>query len=253
MAAGTDTYTGPDVDSRSELEDKLKGLGLGADDYLTKPFDMEELVARIRVITRRQGAVQIDYLELEDLRLNLDSGVIVNTETQQEVRLGKKEFQLLELFMRNSGQTLRREQIAEKLWGYDCEAEYNNVEVYISFTRRKLKYIESRVLIKAVRGIGYRLEKRMIKQLRKRICILLSAVLIIILAIIELYLYWENCMYQRESEEIFLSQIADQVLNGTMIRAGKRYYSKVCRYLYFEVMTAGDWCSLPEKITHSRL
>ena len=62
--------------------------------------------------------------------------------------------------MRNSGQTLRREQIAEKLWGYDCEAEYNNVEVYISFTRRKLKYIESRVLIKAVRGIGYRLEKR---------------------------------------------------------------------------------------------
>ena len=108
--------------ARSELEDKLKGLGLGADDYLTKPFDMEELVARIRVITRRQGAVQIDYLELEDLRLNLDSGVIVNTETQQEVRLGKKEFQLLELFMRNSGQTLRREQIAEKLWGYDCEA-----------------------------------------------------------------------------------------------------------------------------------
>lgn len=146
--------------ARSELEDKLKGLGLGADDYLTKPFDMEELVARIRVITRRQGAVQIDYLELEDLWLNLDSGVIVNTETQQEVRLGKKEFQLLELFMRNSGQTLRREQIAEKLWGYDCEAEYNNVEVYISFTRRKLKYIESRVLIKAVRGIGYRLEKR---------------------------------------------------------------------------------------------
>ena len=146
--------------ARSELEDKLKGLGLGADDYLTKPFDMEELVARIRVITRRQGAVQIDYLELEDLRLNLDSGVIVNTETQQEVRLGKKEFQLLELFMRNSGQTLRREQFAEKLWGYDCEAEYNNVEVYISFTRRKLKYIESRVLIKAVRGIGYRLEKR---------------------------------------------------------------------------------------------
>ena len=146
--------------ARSELEDKLKGLGLGADDYLTKPFDMEELVARIRVITRRQGAVQIDYLELEDLRLNLDSGVIVNTETQQEVRLGKKEFQLLELFMRNSGQTLRREQIAEKLWVYDCEAEYNNVEVYISFTRRKLKYIESRVLIKAGRGIGYRLEKR---------------------------------------------------------------------------------------------
>ena len=145
--------------ARSELEDKLKGLGLGADDYLTKPFDMEELVARIRVITRRQGAVRIDSLEFGDLRLNLDSGMIQNKENDDEVRLGKKEFQLLELFMRNQGQTLRREQIAEKLWGYDCESEYNNVEVYISFTRRKLKYIGSTVSIKAVRGIGYRLER----------------------------------------------------------------------------------------------
>lgn len=144
--------------ARSELEDKLKGLGLGADDYLTKPFDMEELVARIRVITRRQGAVQLDHIEYEDLQLCLDSGMIRNTQNKQEVRLGKKEFQLLEFFMRHPGQTLSREQIAEKLWGYDCEAEYNNVEVYISFTRRKLRYIESGVMIKAVRGIGYRLE-----------------------------------------------------------------------------------------------
>ena len=144
--------------ARSELEDKLKGLGLGADDYLTKPFDMEELVARIRVITRRQGAVQLDHIEYEDLQLCLDSGMIRNTQNKQEVRLGKKEFQLLEFFMRHPGQTLSREQIAEKVWGYDCEAEYNNVEVYISFTRRKLKYIESGVMIKAVRGIGYRLE-----------------------------------------------------------------------------------------------
>lgn len=144
--------------ARSELEDKLKGLGLGADDYLTKPFDMEELVARIRVITRRQGAVQLDHIEYEDLQLCLDSGMIRNTQNKQEVRLGKKEFQLLEFFMRHPGQTLSREQIAEKLWGYDCESEYNNVEVYISFTRRKLRYIESGVMIKAVRGIGYRLE-----------------------------------------------------------------------------------------------
>ena len=144
--------------ARSELEDKLKGLGLGADDYLTKPLDMEELVARIRVITRRQGAVQLDHIEYEDLQLCLDSGMIRNTQNKQEVRLGKKEFQLLEFFMRHPGQTLSREQIAEKLWGYDCEAEYNNVEVYISFARRKLRYIESGVMIKAVRGIGYRLE-----------------------------------------------------------------------------------------------
>ncbi len=146
--------------ARSELEDKLTGLGLGADDYLTKPFDMEELIARIRVITRRQGTVWLEHLTYKDLSLNLNSGVIENTETKQQVRLGKKEFQLLEYFMRNSRQILNREQIAEKLWGYDCEAEYNNVEVYISFTRRKLKYIESGVTIKAVRGIGYRLEYR---------------------------------------------------------------------------------------------
>lgn len=144
--------------ARSELGDKLKGLNLGADDYLTKPFEMEELLARIRVVLRRQGELNMDLLEYGDLQLELTSGMLKNQLNAETVQLGKKEFQLLELFMRSKNQIVTREQIVEKLWGYDCEAEYNNVEVYISFTRRKLKFIHAKTVIRAVRGVGYRLE-----------------------------------------------------------------------------------------------
>ena len=144
--------------ARSELGDKLKGLNLGADDYLTKPFEMEELLARIRVVLRRQGELNMDLLEYGDLQLELTSGMLKNQVNEETVQLGKKEFQLLELFMRSKKQIVTREQIVEKLWGYDCEAEYNNVEVYISFTRRKLKFIHAKTVIRAVRGVGYRLE-----------------------------------------------------------------------------------------------
>ena len=144
--------------ARSELGDKLKGLNLGADDYLTKPFEMEELLARIRVVLRRQGELNMDLLEYGDLQLELTSGMLKNQVNEETVQLGKKEFQLLELFMRSKKKIVTREQIVEKLWGYDCEAEYNNVEVYISFTRRKLKFIHAKTVIRAVRGVGYRLE-----------------------------------------------------------------------------------------------
>lgn len=144
--------------ARSELADKLKGLDLGADDYLTKPFEMEELLARIRVITRRQGKVETQRIAFGDLSLDIHTCMLSNLSSGEEVQLGKKEFQLLEFFIKNSRQIVTREQIAEKLWGYDCDAEYNNVEVYISFTRRKLKFIESGTRIKSVRGVGYRLE-----------------------------------------------------------------------------------------------
>lgn len=144
--------------ARSELGDKLKGLNLGADDYLTKPFEMEELLARIRVVLRRQGELNMDLLEYGDLQLELTSGMLKNQVNEETVQLGKKEFQLLELFMRSKKQIVTREQIVEKLWGFDCEAEYNNVEVYISFTRRKLKFIHAKTVIRAVRGVGYRLE-----------------------------------------------------------------------------------------------
>ncbi|MBS6762531.1 MAG: response regulator transcription factor [Clostridium sp.] len=144
--------------ARSELADKLKGLDIGADDYLTKPFEMEELLARARVITRRQGKVETERMGFGDISLDLRTCILHKQDSNAEVQLGKKEFQIMEYLIRNSRQIVTREQIAQKLWGYDCDAEYNNVEVYISFTRRKMKFIECQTRIKAVRGIGYRLE-----------------------------------------------------------------------------------------------
>lgn len=143
--------------AKSELDDKIRGLDTGADDYLTKPFEMKELFARIRAITRRQGEVKSSVLTFEDFELHLNQCSITNKETLRSVQLGGKEFQLMELFMRNQNQIITREQIAEKIWGYDNNAEYNNVEVYISFTRRKMNFIGTKCRIKAIRGIGYQL------------------------------------------------------------------------------------------------
>lgn len=145
--------------AKSELDDKIKGLDFGADDYLTKPFEIRELLARIRAITRRQGNyIETSVLHFGDLELNIKQCSITNAATLKSVQLGAKEFQLLELFLKNKNQIITREQIAEKIWGYDSNAEYNNVEVYISFTRRKMNFIGVSARIKAVRGIGYLLE-----------------------------------------------------------------------------------------------
>ena len=145
--------------AKSELDDKIQGFDLGADDYLTKPFEIRELIARIWAITRRQGIVETSALRYGDLELNLNQCSITQVHSRQSVQLGSKEFQLLELFLRNQNQIITRDQIVEKIWGYEKNAEYNNVEVYISFTRRKLNFIGSGVRIKAIRGIGYTLEQ----------------------------------------------------------------------------------------------
>lgn len=140
------------------MYDKLNGLENGADDYITKPFHMRELVARIKVILKRKTNIQDNNtLEFHDLKLDLSTGKVSFLEN--EIIINGKELELLETLLLNKNQIADREMLANKIWGYNSDAEYNNVEVYISFLRKKLKLIKSDVKIKAVRGIGYRLEK----------------------------------------------------------------------------------------------
>lgn len=147
--------------ARSQLQDKIGGMDRGADDYLTKPFEMEELFARIRMVSRRVHKVAVDNsLHVGDLSLNVQSYELSSTEKGKSVKLGAKEFQLLEYLMHNPGMVLSREQITEKIWGFDSEAEYNNVDVYISFVRKKLLFVGTKVKIQAVRGVGYKLQEQ---------------------------------------------------------------------------------------------
>lgn len=144
--------------AKSELDDKVEGLDCGADDYLTKPFMTKELLARLRALERRFSGVDLDNkLEYGDIELNLNNCVLICKTNGQSVRLKEKEFNLLRNLMVNKNQVMEREVLATKIWDFDNEAEYNNVEVYISFTRKKLRFINSGVEIKSVRGIGYEL------------------------------------------------------------------------------------------------
>jgi len=144
--------------AKDDVQDKVHGLDLGADDYLTKPFQVDELKARIRAITRRGKDVTKEQLTTGDLRLDQKTCMLSCKTTGKEIRLPDKEFHIMEYLMMNAQQIVSREQLALKIWGYESEAEYNNVEVYISFTRKKLKFLGSNVEIKAVRGIGYEIK-----------------------------------------------------------------------------------------------
>ena len=143
--------------AKSEIYDKLNGLENGADDYITKPFHIKELVARIKVVLKRKTDVKdLSIIQYEDLSLNLRNGKI--SCQNNEITINGKELELLEILMINKNQAVSREILADKIWGYNSDAEYNNVEVYISFLRKKLKLLKSKVEIKTVRGIGYILE-----------------------------------------------------------------------------------------------
>lgn len=135
--------------------DKVTGLDCGADYYLTKPFETEELLACIRAISRRQGEVIMDELSFGDVKLNL-STCNLSCKTRS-VRLGFKEFEVMRMLLLNANIIVSKESILLKIWGTESDAEDNNVEAYISFLRKKLFYLKSSVGILAVRKVGYHL------------------------------------------------------------------------------------------------
>ena len=142
--------------ARDEVTDKVKGLDCGADDYLTKPFSTEELLARIRAVSRRLGEVLLDEMQFADLTLNLANCTLSGK--TKSFKLGYKEFEIMKLLMANPGAIISKDELLVKVWGYESDAEDNNVEVYISFLRKKLHFLESAANIATVRKIGYHLE-----------------------------------------------------------------------------------------------
>jgi DNA-binding response OmpR family regulator len=143
--------------AKGDLSDKVSGLDYGADDYIAKPFATEELLARIRAALRRKGEViPEDSLKYGDIELNTTQ--LKLSVQDKEIKLNLKENELLELLITRKQAITSKEQIIEKLWGFDSEVEYNNVEVYISFLRKKLTFLNSSVRIITIRGVGYVLE-----------------------------------------------------------------------------------------------
>lgn len=143
--------------ARTEVEDRILGLDKGADDYLSKPFAMGELLARIRAMGRRKSEFTPNLIEVGNISLNKENYELSNG--QSMLRLGNKEFQMMEMLMVNPKRLISTEQFMERIWGYDAEAEINVVWVYISYLRKKLASLEATVKIKAVRSVGYTLEE----------------------------------------------------------------------------------------------
>ena len=140
--------------AKGEISDKITGLDLGADDYMAKPFSSEELLARIRALLRRKGEINFDNLiSFEDV--SLDIGTLKLKKDNDEITLTAKESALIELLIKKAGIVASKEEIINKIWGYESDADGNNVEVYITFLRKKLKFLKSDVSIKAIRNAGY--------------------------------------------------------------------------------------------------
>ena len=143
--------------AKSEIDDRVEGLDMGADDYLTKPFAMRELLARIRAMTRRKEEQTVSILTFGDVHLNR---ITFEVSTKiASVRLANKEFQILEMLMEHPKQVISSEQMIEKIWGFDSEIELNTVWVYLSNLRKKLTLIHAKIQIRAARNLGYFLEE----------------------------------------------------------------------------------------------
>lgn len=144
--------------AKSELDDKINGLDSGADDYLTKPFATGELLARIRAMTRRRSTVCDNLLTLGDISLDRLSFELIGAKGR--VSLTAKEYQILEMLLRNRGQIISAEQIMDSIWGYESDTDISVVWTYISYLRKKLKALGSSTTIRAVRGLGYLIESK---------------------------------------------------------------------------------------------
>lgn len=144
--------------ARDDVDDKVRGLDCGADDYLTKPFETKELLARIRALTRRKGEIREDNVTFGDLTLSKKNCELQSADGTA-IKLSLKELQILEMLFDFPHQVITKEQIIEKIWGGDGNAEYNNVEVYISFIRKKMEALHVNARIRTARGIGYSLEE----------------------------------------------------------------------------------------------
>lgn len=141
--------------ARGTIPDKITGLDSGADDYMTKPFSPAELLAHLRALTRRQGQVVFETLEFADLSLNLESHDLSCGE--KSLNLSFKEFSIVRILMANHDQIVSKDTLISKVWGVESSAVDNNVEAYISFLRKKLKFLGSKAQVETVRKVGYRL------------------------------------------------------------------------------------------------
>jgi len=140
--------------ARGDVSDRVRGLDLGADDYLPKPFHNDELLARLRALSRRKSEIQVEgLLTFSDLKLSPNTLTLSCGE--RAVKMALKESQILEMLINNKNRAISKQQIIEKVWGYDSEAEENHVEVHISLIRKKIKKVKSKASIKIIRGVGY--------------------------------------------------------------------------------------------------